>query len=136
MKFEVDQDCAVKILGIHEGIRYEVSAHNFKDIQNPYDFRVMWATYLLLNQEQYELYKDRLDALPWNGGITYRRKIVEEHLDAPPEIAEKWNQPYYKIGDDFSHLWDHDYRHNERDRPRFERHIKQVIDALLGKGER
>ena len=95
--------------GTHRGIHYSVSAHNFRDEKrSSYDFSKMWATYLYLTEAQYVELKDRLDDAPWNGGITLRQKITTDYLDAPDHLAAKWNKPIYKIGDDFSHLWDHE----------------------------
>jgi hypothetical protein len=132
MKFEVDKNCAVKITGAHNGIRYEVSAHNFNPEPDSYSFRTMWATYVFLSPEQYELLKNKLDDAPWNGGITLRQKITHEHLDCPEDMKAKWNKPFYKIGDDFSHLWDHERGGwDESDRRYMEGHIKSVIEFLV-----
>jgi hypothetical protein len=131
VKFEVDRNCAVKITGTYNGIRYEVCAHNFNPEPDSYQFRTMWATYVLLTVEQFEQFKNKIEDAPSNGGITLRQKITHEHLDCPPELRKKWNKPFYKIGDDFSHLWDHERGGwDEHDRVYMEGHIKEVIDFL------
>lgn len=131
---EVDQHTAVYYRGIHRDVYFKIVVHNFKpkDHDTFYDFPEMWATYVLLSEEYYEKFGNRVDNAPWNGGITYRKRILEEHMDCSEEMKEKWNKPYYKIGDDFSHLWDHENRAYELyDRKYMENHIKRVIDYLI-----
>jgi hypothetical protein len=116
---------------MHRDISYEVSAHRFNDKPGLYDFKVSWATYVILTEEMHEKFKVRINDAPWNGGQTYYRKVTEEHVGVSPELAAQWNKPYYKIGDDFTHLWDMERGGwGERDRPHFEHHIKRVIDYL------
>jgi hypothetical protein len=92
----------------------------------------MWATYIHLNEEMYEKFKPHLDDAPWNGGITYNQRHTHEHLDCPPELKAKWNKPFYKIGDDFSHLWDSERGGwNADDKPAMKAHIIRVIDYLV-----
>lgn len=132
MKIEVGPDSSVTYSGRHEGIGWLVTAHNFKDEpRSQFDFRCMWATYIILTEAQYEEVKHRLNDAPWNGGITYNQRHTHEHLDCPAELKAKWDKPFYKIGDDFSHLWDAEQGGwDERDRPHMENHIKRVIDYL------
>jgi len=134
MNIKFDRDTAVKFRGRHKEVGWEVVCHNFRseDNRSYYDFPCMWATYVFLTEEMHAKLKERINSAPWNGGQTYYRKVTEEHIDVSPELAEKWNLPYYKIGDDFSHLWDMDDRRFEMyDREYMERHIKRVIDHLL-----
>lgn len=129
MKIAVDQNTSVQFTGKHGNIKWQVAAHNF-NINN--DFPVMWCTYVFLSEEQYTAFKDRLEQAPWNGGITYNRKITEESLDAPPD--SKWRfATWHKVGDDFSHSWDEDRFWDENCRPYMENHIKRVIDYLEGR---
>lgn len=129
MKIEVDQNTSVQFSGKHGNIKWQVSAFNFKQEQDYRDFKVMWCTYILLSEEQYAAFKDKLDSAPWNGGITYNRKITEESLDAPPD--SKWRvSSWHKIGDDFSHSWDLSKCWDENCRTYMESHVKRVIDYL------
>ena len=134
MKIEVDENSSVTFKGIYKSIRYQVTAHNFKDERkSQFDFEAMWATYLMLSEEQYAELKDRLDHAPWNGGITFNQRHTHEHLDCPAELKAKWDKPFYKIGDDFSHLWDSERGGWGIDaRYSMECHIKRVIDFLVG----
>lgn len=127
-KIEVDQNTAVTFKGRHREIPWLVTVHSFKETADFYDHKEMWATYILLSEENHEKYKDRINSLPWHWGQTYYRKHTEEHVNAPTDFAEKWNRPYYKIGDDFCHLYDNECRYTRED---MERHIKRVIDAML-----
>ena len=133
---EVDERTLVKYRGRHREIAYEISAHRFKkELDRQWDFPCMWATYILLTEEMQEKYKHRIDRAPWNGGVTYERRITEEHISAPADLREKWDKPFYRIGDDFSHFWDHENRMFEcYDREYLERHIKRVIDFILDGG--
>ena len=129
---EVDNQTLVKYRGRHRDIAFEVSAHNFKpDHDRINEFPCMWATYILLTPEQFADWKDKLPSAPWNGGITYERRITEEHYTAPDDIRAKWDKPFYRIGDDFTHLWDiENGMYQCYDRAYMERHIKRVIDWL------
>lgn len=130
---KVDNKTLVKYQGRHRDIRYEISAHNFKtEFDRMFEMPCMWATYILLKEKTYEEVKARLHGAPWNGGITYFRKITEEHIDAPEDLRAKWDGSYYRIGDDYSHLWDYEhYRWQLYDREYLERNIKAVIDYLI-----
>ena len=126
----VDSNTCVMYRGRHREISFEISAHSFKDDLNWSSLpSVSWATYILLSEAQHELFTARIEDAPWNGGQTYYRKITEEHIDVSPELAEKWNRHYYKIGDDFMHFWDME-RFDLYSREYLERHIKKVIDYL------
>ncbi len=68
--------------------------------------------YLLLKEEQYEKYKNKLEFLDWHCGITYHRKHTETFLDSEEQVT----RAYYKIGCDSQHLNDdlsnHDFDYN------------------------
>lgn len=130
MKVELDENSAVIFKGKHRDVFWEVRGHNFKDeLKSSYDFKAMWATYVYLTEEMHEKFKSRINDAPWNGGQTYYRKETHEHVGADP--SWDWAKPssIYKIGDDFSHLWDESHK-GDLSRSYLERHIKAVIDYL------
>lgn len=131
---DVNNKTSVTWRGSHRDVRYEIFQHGFV----PDEIRAtlseiypsIWCTYVVLTEEQHEKFKDRINDAPWNGGQTYYRKHSVEYIDVSPELKRKWDGHYYKIGDDFAHLWDMDQ--NELFSKSFmENHIKCVIDFLL-----
>lgn len=131
MKIDLDKNSVIAYRGMHNDVAYEIKGFNFNDERHsPFDMKAMWSTYIILTEEMHEKVKYRINGAPWNGGQTFYHKITEEHVDAPAEFKEKWSKPYYKIGDDFSHLWDMD-RQDLFYRAFFERHIKAVIEYLF-----
>lgn len=133
MKIIIDADyyTAITYKGTHKGISYNISNHGFNDRTDFYSQRSHWCTYIILNEELHEKYKSKINDAPWNGGQTYYRKHAEEFLDVPPDLKKKWDDHYYKIGDDFSHLRDME-RQDWYDKSFMESHIKRVIDFLVG----
>lgn len=129
----VDQDASVKYRGRHRDISWEVQAHNFKtEPRSSLDLPAMWTTYVVLSEEMHDKLKSRINGAPWNGGQTYYRKITEEHVDASAELKKEWGKPHYRVGDDFSHLWDYEnFRYQMYDRRYMEQHIKNVINYLI-----
>ena len=133
IEIEADYDTSVKYKGQHREIHYIISAHAFRDNTKTgfYDMPMTWCTYILLDEGMHEKFKSKIDKAPWNGGQTFYRKITEEHIDCSPELKAKWDQPHYKIGDDFANLWDVENRRFEMyNREYMERHIKRVINYL------
>lgn len=129
---EVDYDTTVFFRGMHRDVAWEVCQRCFKKEEDigSFDFAVACATYVILTPELHEKFKSRINDAPWNCGQTYYRKITEDHINAPADLAEKWRRPYYKIGDDFMHLYDHE-RQDLFYRGYLEKHIKNVIDFLI-----
>jgi hypothetical protein len=126
----VDYNTCVKYRGQHREVHWEISCHAFRaEPSSMWDFPCGWATYVVLSPEQHEKFLPRLESAPWNGGQTYYRKEWQEHIGISPELKERWDRPYFKMGDDFMHLWDHE-RIDLYDREYMERHIKRVIDFL------
>lgn len=121
--------CYVQWAGSHNGIRYLISC-GLREPSPYLNYDKAWATYVLLTPEQHERYKDRLNDAPWNCGQTYYRKHSEENLDASPELKAKWDGHWFRMGDDFQHLWD-DGRHDLYTIDYMKRHIAEVIDFLV-----
>jgi len=128
-----DLRCQKVYTGKHKGICFEIS--NFESLDN-HRFNQSWCSYILLTEELHEKYKQKINDLPWNGGQTYYRKKRDEMVfDYAVPLDENGEQPqwtrshtYYKIGDDFQHLWDID---REQSLESIERHIKEVIESML-----
>jgi hypothetical protein len=129
-KLELSYNSSVRWVGTHRDIRWEVSCHGFQEPEGSWTMRETWCTYVMLSEADHEKFKAKFDRAPWNGGTTYYRRCREEHMDAiTPELAEKWNKPWYKIGDDFAHIWDLE-RADMYDLEYMTRHIQRVIDYL------
>ena len=129
-KFIVDSSTSIKYRGRHKDVGYEISESNFKAESDGMMCQTSWCTYIFLTEEMHEKFKSRINDAPWNCGQTFYRRYMEEHIGCSPELKEKWDRPYYKIGDDFQHLWDNE-RYEFYNKAYMERHIKGVIDFLL-----
>lgn len=127
LTIEADFNTCIQTKLQHRGINCLIHNANFNDTPSQYDTAQSWCTYVFLTIDQFEKVKSCINDAPWNCGKTYFKKITEEHIDCPPELKEKWNRPYYKIGDDFQHLWDMD-RQDMYDLDYMKRHIKRVAD--------
>ncbi len=136
IKLAVDHDTVITFRGKHKNIAFSIVEHAFRSEEELGCLRPSsltpsaWATYVILSEAQHAVYAGRIESAPWNGGQTYYRKVTEEHIGVSHDLAEKWNKPYYKIGDDFQHLWDNE-RYDRYTRSYMERHIQKVIDYLL-----
>jgi len=130
LQIEVDYKTTIERHGNHRGVSYLISQHSFRDEDDLYLGPCIWCTYVLLVPEKYEELKSRLSGAPWNGDITFQRKISEEHIDCSPELKAKWDSSYFKIGDDFAHSWDRGLWGLD-EWVSMEAHIKRVIDYLL-----
>ncbi len=130
---ETDQFTCIKYMGIFREITYEISEHNFNEHSS--STPSIWCTYIILSEEKHEDLKGRLNDAPWNYGQTYYRKEQQQFVDLTEDspLKDKWEKPYYKIGDDFSHLWDMQ-RYSLYSKEYMETHIKEIIDFLLGEG--
>lgn len=101
------RDC-ISYWGEYRDVVYEIKRRGFNpDWQvSGYRYAEIWNTYVLISEEMHDKFKDRINSAPWNYGQTYYRKITEDHVDVSPELREKWSKPYYKIGDDYQHVYD------------------------------
>lgn len=132
---DVNYHCSIQWKGTHQGVHYMISEHAFRDEPSPFLLPSIWCTYVLLSEEQHAEVKPRIDDAPWNGGQTYYRKMIDEPMDCiDSDLKARLSKPYYKIGDDFSHIWD-DEHYAGYSLPYMEWHIKKVIDFLIGKSE-
>lgn len=123
----------VKWAGIHKGITYNISCMIREP--SPYlDYDKAWATYVILNPEQHEKYMAIINDAPWNGGQTYYRKHTDEYLGISQDLKLKRDGHYFKIGDDFQHIWDYGM-HAVYDLDYMRRHIIEVIDYLEAIGD-
>lgn len=116
--------------GQHKGLKYLVSCVT-REPSAFMEYDKAWCTYVLLSPEQHEKYKDKLHDAPWNCGQTYYRKHSTEYIDAPPEFKAKWDGHWFRMGDDFQHIWD-DGKHDMYNLSYMRRHIEEVIEYIVG----
>jgi len=117
--------------GEHNGIKYLIAC----TVRTPsphMEYDKAWATYVLLTEAQHEEFKAKLNDAPWNCGQTYYRKLLEEHIDMSPDLKAKWDGGWYRMGDDFQHLYD-DGKYGMYDLRYMKQHIENVIDFFTEK---
>lgn len=133
---EADYNTMIQRRGVHNGVIWLIQQHSFRYGNDLYLTPSAWCTYIILTDEMHEEMRSKIEEAPWNGGQTFYKKITEEHINVSSELAEKWNKPYWKIGDDFQHIWDNE-RYDMYDFSYMESHIKGVINFLTApSGER
>jgi hypothetical protein len=120
----------VEWTGEHKGLKYLISCV-LREPSSYMGYDKAWCTYVLLTPEQHKKYNLKLNDAPWNCGQTYYRKHSVEHIDVHPELKAKWDGHWYKMGDDFQHLWD-DGRHDLYSLRYMHDHIKGVINYIVG----
>lgn len=128
---EVNYETVISCRGKHRDIGYLISEHGFKAEKPDWGVQSTWCTYIYLTTDLHDKYKDKILDAPWNGQQTYYRLEQQTHIGVYGELGEKWNKPFYKIGDDFAHSWD-DERYEFYNLEYMRKHIIAVIDFILG----